>query len=283
MTSLTKYQLPIAIGLGLVFITVIGLIDTVTGYEISFAPLYLLPITLITWVAGTPYGFAAAGLSAVVWLMAEIVAGRQYSHPAIHVWNTFMRLVTYVTMVWLLGRVQREMALEKALARSDPITGAANQRYFQELFKTEAIRAHRYGHSFVVGYIDLDNFKWVNDTLGHSIGDLVLRTVVEVLQHQLRQTDVVARLGGDEFALLLPETGENAAREVFTRLHQSLQNKMHAERWQVTFSIGVLVCESMTDRQSLGDVIRQVDRLMYSVKTNGKNGIRYEHYGPGNA
>jgi diguanylate cyclase (GGDEF)-like protein len=283
MTLPTKYRLPVAIGLSLVFIALIGLIDSVTGYEISFAPLYLLPIALAAWFAGIHFGFAAAGLSAVVWLMAEIVAGRQYSHPAIYAWNTFMRLVTYATMVWLLGRVQREMSLEKALARRDPITGAANQRYFQELFQTEAIRAYRYGHPYVVGYIDLDNFKWVNDTLGHSTGDLVLRTVAEILQHQLRHTDVVARLGGDEFAVLLPETGENAAREVFTRIHQHLQNKMNEARWKVTFSIGVLVCEPVPGRQDLDDVIRHVDRLMYSVKTNGKNGIRYEHYGRGNA
>lgn len=283
MTFPTKYRSLIVFGLSLVFIAMIGLIDSVTGFEISFAPLYLLPIMLVTWFGGMPFGFMAAGLSAVVWLIAEIVAGQQYSHPVIYLWNTLMRLVTYAIMVWLLARVQSEMALEKQLARHDPITGAANPRYFQEVFQTEAIRACRYGHPITIGYIDLDNFKWVNDTLGHSTGDTVLRTIVDILQRQLRQSDIIARLGGDEFALLFPETGENAAREVFTRVHQSLQDKMNEEHWRVTFSIGVLVCEHIPDHCRLDEVIQRVDRLMYSVKSSSKNGIQYGRYGQENA
>lgn len=278
MAKFAQYRGYLLIGVSLALVTGIGLVDSVTGYEVSFAPLYLIPVALATWYIGVWFGLLVAGGSAFMWLGAEIAAGLHYSHPAIYLWNSLMRLVTFGTMAVLLGRVRKEMALERELARQDPVTGAANPRHFREMFQKEAMRACRYKHPLTIGYIDLDNFKLVNDTHGHSTGDVVLRTIVEVLKDQLRQSDVVARMGGDEFALLLPEAGEIAARSVFVRVRERLQSKMDQGSWPVTFSIGVLVCEQMPDRQNLDDVIRRADSLMYSIKSNGKNGICFALY-----
>ena len=81
----------------------------------------------------------------------------------------------------------------------DPLTGLVNRREFEDVAQAEFIRSHRYQRRFTIAYIDLDNFKWVNDNLGHAAGDRVLKMVGTVLKNSLRDTDCEARLGGDEF------------------------------------------------------------------------------------
>ena len=100
----------------------------------------------------------------------------------------------------------------RASSRSDPLTGVANSRVFLELLKREIARARRYKRPLTLAYLDLDNFKSVNDILGHAMGDKVLQTVVSTVNANIRVTDVVGRLGGDEFVLLLPETDMQGAR-----------------------------------------------------------------------
>ncbi|GAB3035001.1 GGDEF domain-containing protein [Bowmanella dokdonensis] len=160
---------------------------------------------------------------------------------------------------------------EKQLARSDMLTGCANRRAFYELAEYEIERAHRYQRPFAVAYTDLDNFKHINDALGHHTGDRLLQKVGACLQKGLRSSDTVARLGGDEFALLLPETDLNLATSLVARLRQRLLNEMQTHRWPVTFSIGVLACEASP--QDVDHLIRMADELMYGIKQKGKNAM----------
>ncbi|HTC77354.1 MAG TPA: diguanylate cyclase, partial [Terriglobales bacterium] len=102
------------------------------------------------------------------------------------------------------------LAAEKELSRSDPLTGLPNRRAFYEVALAEADRARRYRHPLSLAYLDVDNFKQVNDDYGHDAGDELLVRVAEVLRRNLRNNDIVARLGGDEFAMLLPETPASA-------------------------------------------------------------------------
>src|SRR6185312_6159583 len=104
------------------------------------------------------------------------------------------------------------------LARIDALTGVANGRTFYDLARVELCRFQRTGRPFTVAYLDLDNFKQVNDRLGHPAGDDLLRRVAQVLRDNTRVLDVPARLGGDEFALLLPETDAEDALPVLSKL-----------------------------------------------------------------
>jgi diguanylate cyclase (GGDEF)-like protein len=162
------------------------------------------------------------------------------------------------------------------LARTDYVTGAVSIRYFYELMQIEMNRAKRYGRPFTLAYIDLDNFKAVNDRLGHSTGDRVLRAVTEAICRQVRPVDRVARLGGDEFALLLPETDDEAAKTVINRIHASLVDEMLRNGWMVTFSMGVVTFREIP--KTVDDVVKMADDLMYSVKDTGKNGVNYSIY-----
>lgn len=128
-------------------------------------------------------------------------------------------------------------------------------------------------------YIDLDNFKTVNDTLGHSTGDQVLKSVVHFFRKHLRETDVTARLGGDEFALLLPETGIEESKVVLGKLHDNFQVEMNRNNWPITLSMGSVTCEKMPS--SIDTLLNFADELMYSVKHKSKNSIKYSVYPEG--
>jgi diguanylate cyclase (GGDEF)-like protein len=125
-------------------------------------------------------------------------------------------------------------------------------------------------------YLDLDNFKAVNDRFGHSTGDELLRTVADTIRTRLRRVDSVARLGGDEFAVLLPETGAEAARGVVEQVRGALGDAMRTHGWPVTVSIGALTC--VTAPESADALIRRADDLMYAVKHGDKDGVKYGTY-----
>lgn len=141
------------------------------------------------------------------------------------------RFVIFAAVGWAAGVHRRT----KKLTRQDDLTGALNRRGFFEVLDDESKRSQRYLHPLTVVYVDLDDFKLVNDLKGHKTGNLVLQEVARTMQSILREVDFVARLGGDEFALLLPETGAENVRAVLEKLRTALMNKMNARDWRVTF------------------------------------------------
>ncbi len=261
---------------GFALIGVIGVADFLTGYELAFSVFYVIPISLVTWFTNRRLGLVTSLASAFVWLVADIATGHPYSYSLIQIWNTLIRLAFFVLITLLLSALRGATERERELARVDYLTGVANSRLFYELAQMEIDRCQRYGHPFTLAYVDLDNFKGVNDQFGHSIGDHVLRSVVSSARKHLRKTDVVARLGGDEFALLLPETDQESARGVLSRIQGNLLEEMRQSNWPITFSIGVLTCSSAP--HTTDELVRMADDLMYSVKRDGKNAIKYSTY-----
>ena len=160
---------------------------------------------------------------------------------------------------------------EKRLSRLDPLTGLANRRAFYEGAELERQRAVRYGRNLSMAYIDLDNFKQVNDNFGHKAGDQLLVTVAIILRSDLRPSDLAARLGGDEFAVVLPETDELGARRATSKLHVLLTQAMQDNDWPVTFSMGVVTFNSIPE--TVEQMVHKADELMYTVKHGGKNRI----------
>jgi diguanylate cyclase (GGDEF)-like protein len=269
---------PIGISLGFVLIGTVGILDFLTGYEVSFSLFYVIPISSVTWLVGRQSGLIASLISACVWFAADAATGHSYSGHLIPIWNTLIRLSFFVIVTLLLSALKTAMQREKELARTDNLTGAVNSRLFFQLAQMEIDRLQRYEHPLTLAYIDLDDFKAVNDRFGHATGDEALRTVVSCAKRVLRRTDVIARLGGDEFAVLLPETNGEAARLAIPKLQRSLTKEMRFNNWPITFSIGVLTCNASPGTPD--ELLRMADEAMYSAKREDKNAVNYSMYPP---
>ena len=258
---------------GLLLVVVIGVVDSVTGYLYGFSVFYLVPIAVVTWVSGRWVGIVVAFVSAVTAFVADLELGRLSAPISAYWWNAGITFATFLVVTLLLSSLKDALARETALAHTDYVTGAVNARFFFAMMDNEVARAQRSGDAFTIAYIDVDDFKKVNDALGHRTGDRVLRGVADGLKRRLRRTDVVARLGGDEFAVLLPATGKDAAQTLIPQVRRGLLDDMTAAGWPVTFSVGVLTCPRPPE--TVDGVMKTVDDLMYSVKRNGKNGVTY--------
>ena len=163
---------------------------------------------------------------------------------------------------------------EQQLARTDALTGLSNRRAFLEASSCELERARRSGQPMTVAYVDCDDFKRVNDLLGHAEGDQLLATVGTTLRGETRAVDAVARLGGDEFGLLLVDTDGPTAAALLHRLRVALVAAMREHGWKVGFSIGAVTFAATP--ATVDDMIGRADQLMYETKRRGKNGLRHE-------
>ena len=163
----------------------------------------------------------------------------------------------------------------RALADRDPLTGFFNHRYLHERLGEEILRAQRSGAPLALLMIDLDDFKLVNDTLGHLFGDEVLRWSAEQIRAALRGSDVAARYGGDEFAVILPDTPADGAREVGERIVAALRDHSYqAEgRGPVPVGASVGVASFPADGRSAQALIAGADAALYRVKGFGGRGV----------
>lgn len=160
----------------------------------------------------------------------------------------------------------------RGLVQTDQMTGAFNRRGLDETFIREAARADRNAQTLGVVVIDLDNFKQINDNLGHQYGDSILINFVAVAKETLRPTDIVARFGGEEFVILLPDVVMEDALTIIQRLQnnlaKSLSFQIDNKSMPVTFSAGVAL-RSFSEHQN--SVISRADKALYQAKRTGKN------------
>ena len=174
-------------------------------------------------------------------------------------------------VAYLLDRLRAHLAIEQRLANSDPLTGVLNARAFMEQLQARLDLAAREGNPITVAYLDLDDFKRVNDRGGHGEGDRVLRLFASTLTQSIRRTDLLARVGGDEFALLISGADRNAVERVVSKLRNALNKAFVHERSAVTCSIGCVTFRAPLP--SAEDAIHAADSLMYEVKNASKNAV----------
>jgi diguanylate cyclase (GGDEF)-like protein len=228
----------------LFFVAILGYLDYITGFEVTFSFFYLIPIAIATWYLDENSGYFITFLSLATWSISNWAAGETYKYEIIRVWNIFIRLVVFVFIIRLLEEFKRALNHEHLLAQTDHLTGIPNSREFYFQANAEILRACRFKQPITIAYLDVDYFKQINDHFGHSKGDAILRNVAQSILTTIRQTDTVARLGGDEFAILLPNTDQGGARFIMDKVQKKLAERMEKTNPKATFSIGVFTFDA---------------------------------------
>lgn len=262
---------------GVLAVLLIDGVDYLTRERLHLELFYVFPVGLIAWHLGRRAALFVGVLTAVVWLATDRLADPSRTMVWVPVWNSLLRVAFFSIVAEVLVRLREALREAQYLSSRDALTQALNARAFLRAVETEVARCRRYGHPFSVAYIDIDDFKRVNDRHGHQVGDELLRRVSEVLRSQLRQVDVVARLGGDEFAVLLPETRLPAARTALDKIQGRLEASLSADLPRITLSIGLVTFEEAP--RDVDEVIHRADALMYEVKRAGKASLRAEAAG----
>ncbi|HEV3474283.1 MAG TPA: EAL domain-containing protein, partial [Actinomycetota bacterium] len=203
------------------------------------------------------------------WRNAEIVVTNLQDDPAVR------------GMVLNVRDVSERKRLEEELqhrALHDPLTDLANRSLFRESAGRSMARASREGKSVAVLFLDVDEFKHVNDSLGHGAGDRMLQAIAERLRSSIRAYDVAARLGGDEFGVLLEEADERVAKAVADRVMKSMERPILLVGHQMTVGVSLGIAVSEPEHTDVDELLRNADAAMYMAKSRGKG--RYEFFEP---
>jgi diguanylate cyclase (GGDEF)-like protein len=241
-----------------------------TPAEIRLGILYVVPVLLVTWTEGLAWGlgFAAATIG-----LREVVAWEQLPPATPLLWRVINAASYVVVLGVAMAGLQRLRYIQDQLSRlatHDSLTSLVNARAFAARLTQELERNRRYPRPLALLYLDLDDFKVINDSHGHQTGDAVLRLVAEAMRSSVRQADIVGRLGGDEFAVLMPETDAALADAAAKRLAGSLRSVFKGTP-TVTASIGVVSC-SVADANT-DELLRRADQAMYEAKRTGKDRV----------
>ena len=256
-------------------IVILGVLRHSTDTEYAFASVTIIPVFFVTWVCGFSHGVAAAALAVIMWAATDALSYQGPREIQIVYLNGSVRMATYCFVAYLTARIRTLLQREIELASHDALTGLMNRRAFLEAGHSEVGRALRYGHPVAIVFLDLDNFKQLNDSRGHDVGDTALKSVADALRKTLRTTDTVARLGGDEFGVVLPEIDCNAATEASNKIVAAVGTALTTFA-PVTASVGV-ACFEKPDND-FARMLRLADKLMYEVKQDGKGGMRMRSF-----
>ena len=272
--NIKNYSKSIFISFGIFLVSVIGVIRYLTGPELALSLFFLFPIALVTWQVGRWAGILISIASTLSWLVADLLMLGSFSNVFIPYLNETFRLVVFLIITHTVFEYRTALENHRELAGTDPLTSVANRRAFHNLANMELNKARRYQTPISVLYLDIDNFKQINDNFGHPTGDKLLGAVARTIKNNIRAIDIVARLGGDEFGILLAETAADSAALVAEKLTKKLLELMQDNGWPVTLSVGAVTFEILPD--SVDEMISTADSQMYIAKKHGKNRIQYK-------
>ena len=256
---------------GLLCCFLLGFLDFLTPDEYVLSFLYILPISFMTLLVGK-----RAGLSASV--LCTIFLSHDYFRlkPLAAAWNIFSAFGIFCAVTIMLSRIRQLLEIERHRSMTDPLTGAMNPRGLSDLAQYEMLLSQRLGTPYTLAFLDIDDFKSVNDTYGHKKGDELLKSIITCISLHLRKTDIVTRMGGDEFSIFFPGTDHPAAKVISQKIRAELAAYSRSNDWSITVSMGVVTCSDGSC--GLDEIMTVADNLMYQVKSTGKNNVAYAVY-----
>lgn len=260
--------------------TTIGLIDYVTGTDVRLFILYFLPLSIIGWRNSKNPSFGSSLLCTGTWVVANIQRAVATQSSVVISWNILSMFTAFYVVGSLFSRMRAYVEELRNAASRDILTSLLNRRGFMAALAREAARKPSKKKPAVLMFIDLDEFKSVNDTYGHDVGDQVLCAVARVLESNLRSSDVSGRLGGDEFAVLLTDTDEAAGAIVANNLMNALRNAGPSSHSNIQCSVGAAAFNKFPSTPL--DALRTADELMYEVKKSGKGAFLIKPFKQGN-
>lgn len=224
----------------------------------------LAAYVLIVAIAATRLPYIAAvvfaGLAVAAVVLGPMCRGEDPASSVVLL-SVFNRAAVLAAVLFLVHRFQARNLLGGQL---DALTGLPNRKVMLQRLEMELNRSRRTGHALTVVFLDGDNFKSINDTHGHLVGDQVLKEAARVLLTSIRDYDMAARWGGDEFVLLYPDTGADQARIATNRLLNRLRTELGSKDRTIGFSAGIVT--TACSQEKAEDLIRRADEAMYAAK-----------------
>jgi diguanylate cyclase (GGDEF)-like protein len=259
---LESQSAPIVV-LGILAIGAIFLLDLADGREIWLHILYIFPIGALA--------FSCAGITPVVIgvllsLVFHVLTLSSYGLPtAAMTANILIALAANALIAGLARLVRSGSIAMETLATTDALTGLHNRRGFETVAEREIARNKRYGSTFSLALLDLNQFKLLNDSKGHDVGDQALRLFADVLRTSIRRVDFAARIGGDEFVIMMPRTEGKDCAALCEKLSSIIVGRMKDAGFDLTASVGY-VCSDEAPDSSLTALIQKADEAMYAAK-----------------
>lgn len=287
--------------LGILLCILIGIIDYAT-LDFFIFELYLIPVVMVVWFVGKNAAIFIAFVSAIAGAVLDIVESPTHLNPHVHYWNFCLNFSFFIAVVFLLSFLKKILAdlenkseteriinkqlrseiehrkhleaeIRKAqeelrtLSITDPLTDLYNRRGFLSLAQQQIKEAKRNKQDIGLIFADLDDLKWINDTLGHKEGDLALVDVANTFKASFRESDVIARMGGDEFAALTIQPHKDSDNVITTRLQNNLNkcNIKSARSYKLSLSIGVVYC-GIDQSCTIDELLSRADKLMFERK-----------------
>lgn len=259
--------------IGLAITVLIGIFDMISGATFSLALFYLIPIGFFAWFMSLRQSIAIAVLCTIIWASIN-----QFAGVVQLVSSMATDLGFYIIFSLMIHNSRAMYEHEKLLSRTDHLTGLLNNRAFYDVAENFLCIMKRKRLPFAVAFLDLDNFKEINDQYGHDVGDTVLRDFADTLVSTIRVTDKAARFGGDEFVIFFPDTTPESIDIIMDKIRAAVASRMDSFNYQLSFSAGVICCSTVS--HTIDELVIMSDKLMYEVKGNGKNSFIYRGVEP---
>jgi len=262
----------------LLFVTSVGWLDASVDPDVGFSLFYLLPVAAVAWRWGLGPAMAAACLAGVTRFISGLI-GRGEEALLLVLWNSMNHLAIFLATGLFLALLRRERARlarllshETEMASTDPMTGLPNWRGLAEHLRREISRSLRHNVPLCVGYLDLDNFKQVNDMYGHGTGDILLQKIGALFRDAIRPEDLAARVGGDEFVLVFNSPDPVTAGRLGKRLIRRIEilGREYPD-CSLGASLGVACFKIPPDRPE--ELVSRADAAMYQAKKAGKGTV----------